>query len=100
MKVDNRINLGQLGNAGKQQPIEKKQEQTAEKSAPSAEKSSVSKLAQLIQKAKVHADNLDDIRADKIALAEQRLADNFYDRPEVRDELAAKLTEAIKDTSS
>ncbi len=47
--------------------------------------------AHLLEGAKLVFDALPDVRADRVAAATKRLAEGFYDRPEVVDQIAARL---------
>ena len=47
--------------------------------------------ARLLDAARLVLESLPDVRADKVELAKKRLADGFYDRPEVRDEIAGRI---------
>jgi len=47
--------------------------------------------ARILDAAKLVYEALPDVRADKVELARKRLAEGFYDRPEVQEQIAAKL---------
>ena len=45
----------------------------------------------LLEGAKLVFEAIPDVRADKVAQAKQRLAEGYYDRPAVIDQIAARL---------
>lgn len=47
---------------------------------------------QIIEGAKLVYEALPDVREDRVAQAKQRLTDGYYDRPEVIDQIAARLS--------
>ena len=47
--------------------------------------------AQLVQEAK----NTPDVRADRVAQARARIREGFFDRPEVRSEIAGRLLKSF-----
>ena len=51
----------------------------------------------ILEGAKLLYEALPDVRADKVELAQKRLASGYYDRPEVRAEIAGKM---VKDPES
>ena len=56
----------------------------------------VSRLSQLVSKARIASEGVSDIRHERIAEVQQRLADGFYDSKEVREELIARLAERLR----
>jgi len=56
-----------------------------------AELSSKLQESRILDGARLVYDALPDVRADKVELAKKRLAEGYYDRPEVQDQIAAKL---------
>lgn len=47
--------------------------------------------ARILEASKLIFDALPDIRADKVALAKRRLKEGFYDRPEIKAQIAREL---------
>jgi len=47
--------------------------------------------SRVLDGARLVYDALPDVRADKVALAKQRLAAGYYDQPSVQDQIVAKL---------
>jgi len=45
----------------------------------------------LLEGAKLVFEAIPDVRADRVALAKQRLADGFYDKPEIADRIADRM---------
>jgi len=58
--------------------------------------SQLSELSKLVSRARVKAAGIDNVREEKIAEVRQRLAEGYYNSPEVRDELASRLAEKLK----
>jgi hypothetical protein len=102
MKIDNNVNIGQANPSSGKQPADAVDGGRGERAngAPGEETSRVSALARQIADAKRIADGLPDVRPEKVALARERLASGFYDRPEVRDVLVGRLAALVKNTSS
>lgn len=78
----------------KPQKIEEKPTREAASSGPidRAEIDRISREdARILEGAKLLYEALPEVRSDKIKLARQRLAQGFYDRPEVRQEIANRL---------
>jgi len=44
-----------------------------------------------LQAAKLVLDTIPDVRTDKVELARQRLRDGYYDGPEIRESIAARM---------
>lgn len=98
MKIENHAGIGKLTPSTQQTGVE---DVKAERSAGTPEgrdSSRVSTLAKLIAEARGVADQLPDMRADKVILAKRRLATGYYDTPEVREVLVDKLAALMKKT--
>jgi len=51
----------------------------------------VQQEARILDAARLVFDALPDVRADKVELAKKRLAEGYYDRPVVQEQIAARL---------
>ena len=71
--------------------IEPKSEPTAQPADRADLGSGVQNDARLLDAAHMVFNALPDIRAVKVALAKQRLADGYYDLPDIQDQIASKL---------
>jgi hypothetical protein len=67
-------------------------------SAPTTDKAEISETAhklmdlrQAVDTGRVAMDQLPDVRQEKVALAKQRMAEGFYQSPEVQQQVAEKL---------
>lgn len=80
--------------AAPQTPEEIKKEQSPEKS-PGSDTLQVNQkqreITQLVENARLLLDELPDVRPDRVEQAKQRLQEGFYQRPEVREEIAQKI---------
>jgi hypothetical protein len=103
MKIDNNVNIGKLNPSSQQNPaeaVDDLKKDGASKAGVGGDTSQVSSLAKQIAEARAAVDGLPDVRAEKMALARQRLASGFYDTPEAKEVLVDKLASLIRETSS
>jgi anti-sigma28 factor (negative regulator of flagellin synthesis) len=56
----------------------------------------VSELGRIVSQARVAVEKIDEVRPEKMAEVQQRIADGYYDTDEVREELVARLADRLK----
>ncbi len=98
MKINN-IQQNKIGGSVNDRAVEEKRRTDSGKSGVVETRVSangLSRTSQLISMAKVAAGKISDIREDRVEDVKRRLADGYYDSPEVQDELAARITDHLK----
>jgi len=104
MKIENNLNIDGLLPASKQPSVDKASKDKApgrgDRATETAEKHEVSELARRMSAAKEVLDSLPDVRADQVTQARARLLQGYYDTPEAKEALVAKLAAILKDTSA
>ncbi|MBN1164711.1 MAG: flagellar biosynthesis anti-sigma factor FlgM [Candidatus Krumholzibacteriota bacterium] len=97
MKINN-IQQGKIDQLKKDRDVEEKAKSAHHTKAGKVKKpaTEVSRTSRMVSRAKVAAEALSDIREERIAQVKQRMAEGYYDSPEVQEELAAKIAEHLK----
>lgn len=59
--------------------------------------SGISRLGQIVSRAKIEAEGVEEVRDDKVEQARERLESGYYDKEEVKEEIASRLAEKLKE---
>lgn len=98
MKITN-INHGKIKGTADSRSVTREEELRGRTGRPESggrSAAELSKLGRLVARARVAAQGVDEVRADAVARAKERVASGYYDSEEVRDRLAGKLAERLK----
>jgi hypothetical protein len=98
MKIENQAGIGKLNPSTQQTGVEEVKSEQSARRPEGRDSSRVSNLAKLIAEARRIADQLPDVRTEKITLAKRRLATGHYHTPEVREVLVDQLSALVKKT--
>ncbi len=99
MKIDSNLNVGGLHKAAQQTPAEQARNERAGQTGRGSDSSHVSNLARQIAEARRAADTLPDVRADRVEQARARLASGYYDSDEVKNAVASRLIDRVRESS-
>ncbi len=105
MKIDPKLSIGSLHpkGAGSTRPGGAPAAPAAgavrEGDVARGEQTAVSALARRIAEARLAAERIPDVRADRVERARARLAAGDYDRREVADVVAARLLPRVRESS-
>ena len=69
---------------------------TSSKSVKKKDKKALSRLAELVSRAKVQAESVQEVREEKIKEVEQKLNSGEYEDARVKEELSLRLARRIK----
>ena len=98
MKIENNASIGKLTESTHAEQVERARTDDAKSSDKRGDSSHVSALARQIGEARAVADQLPEVRVERVALARKRLAEGYYDSAEARETLVGRLANLIKNT--
>jgi len=101
MKIQN-INQGKIQGAttDKEVSAEEKTSSTSNKPIKKKDEKSLSRMAELVSRAKARAESVPEVRENRIKEVEQKLNSGAYDDIKVKEELSLRLARRIKNILS
>jgi hypothetical protein len=98
MKINNisRGRIRELDDRKDVQPCEAKESKSEGGGVKKAE-DGISRLGRIVSRAKIEAERVEEVRGDKVARARERLESGYYDKEEVKEEIASRLADRLKE---
>jgi hypothetical protein len=97
MKINN-VNQGKIEELTNRNSVEKNEKSGGDRERAGetgGNTSQLSRLGNLIYRARVEASRTDNVRQEKVQKARQRIEQGYYDSPGVRSKLVSKLAEKV-----